>query len=269
MKNKKRKFNQEISTRLGTIIIVFFAVMVGVFVWLAVKNREVVEVPQNIALQPKPVEKNQGQQGQNGQIISEAKDSHGCRNAAGFFWCEKKQSCVNNWNESCGISNLLDTSQWDEFNSKDHDSKFYFSFKYPNSWFNPFDTGGESSWTFPFYLKNDYINICKSSGNGALQCDHAGYIASVTTFAKEFIPRKVTYDNEQQSNIIADKYKGLITGGTVNDSAGGYIAKNGEEEMLAIFSNVKNSNFKFVMKISSNLDKKIFYQIISTLNFSK
>jgi hypothetical protein len=45
MKNKKIKLDQKISTKLGTIVLVIFAITAGVFVWLVEKNQQAAERP--------------------------------------------------------------------------------------------------------------------------------------------------------------------------------------------------------------------------------
>ncbi|HBI34331.1 MAG TPA: hypothetical protein DEA43_01735 [Candidatus Moranbacteria bacterium] len=54
--------NQKVGTSLGTIVLVIIAITVGAFAWMVIKNREVAEGPQSVAVQPKLVEKSQEQQ---------------------------------------------------------------------------------------------------------------------------------------------------------------------------------------------------------------
>jgi len=48
MKNKKKKLNQKISTKLGTIVLIIIALTVGVFVWKIGKDQEGMQQSQNI-----------------------------------------------------------------------------------------------------------------------------------------------------------------------------------------------------------------------------
>jgi hypothetical protein len=61
-KQKEGQDDQKISTGLGTIVLVIIAITVFAFVFKIIQKREVADVPQNVAVQPKPVEKSQGQQ---------------------------------------------------------------------------------------------------------------------------------------------------------------------------------------------------------------
>jgi len=54
MKNKKKKLNQKISTKLGTIVLIIIALTVGVFVWKIGKDQEGMEQSQNIS--PRQIE---------------------------------------------------------------------------------------------------------------------------------------------------------------------------------------------------------------------
>jgi len=61
MQNKKQKLDQQISTKLGTIVLIIIALTVGVFVWKVGKNQEVAEQSQNIVTRPKVVVSQQPQ----------------------------------------------------------------------------------------------------------------------------------------------------------------------------------------------------------------
>lgn len=38
-------------------------------------------------------------------VVGGDKDEHGCIGSAGYTWCEAKQKCLRNWEESCGEEN--------------------------------------------------------------------------------------------------------------------------------------------------------------------
>ena len=258
---KKENKQQQISTLLGTIIIVIFSITAGVFVWKVEEGQGEAEI-KSVDVQQKQISKKQEQ-----GIISEAKDKYGCRNAAGLFWCEEKQSCQQNWSKSCGNVDITDILKWDEFSSKKHDLKSTISFKYPSSWFNPTDIAGESFVTFPFYSKDEYTNICQPVDGGAINCSDSGHVFSINIFSSAFIPKKVSYANEKKSSTVINGHKGIISEGIVSDTGNGLIANNGEKEMKASFLNVAGSNFEIIMKIRDDSDKDIFNKIISTLKF--
>ena len=204
--------NQKVDTLLGAIILIIIAITVGVFVWKINKeqNRDETQAS-SVSLQKEEDVKNEGQ-----EIISEARDKYGCRNAAGFFWCEEKNGCVKNWNESCGAPDIQDVSQWDEYNSKNHEVKFRFQFKYPSQWFNPTDIAGDSTLGLPFYSKNDYTRICQQGNANALYCREAGWIAIVNLVTPPSVLNQVSYIDEKQKIITADGYKGTIIEGVVS-----------------------------------------------------
>jgi hypothetical protein len=256
--------NQKVSTLLGTIILIVIALTVGVFVWKVEKkkNQEMTQAPSM------SIQKDISLQDEGRQIVSEAKDKNGCSNAAGFFWCEKKESCVQNWNESCGAPDIQDVSQWDEYNSKDHGVKFRFQFKYPSQWFNPSDIAGDSTLGLPFYSKNDYTRICQQGNANALHCRETGWIAVVNLVTPPSILNQISYIDEKQKIITVDGYKGTLIEGVVSGNGRGFVAKNGEREIRAVFPTVKGSSLEIIMKISSDSERGVFNKIISTLKLS-
>lgn len=253
--------NQKVGTLLGMIILIIIAITAGVFVWKVEKGQE--EQTQGAGVQQKTISEKQGQ-----EIVSEAKDKYGCRNAAGLFWCEEKQSCVQNWSKSCGNVDIADISKWDEFDSKKHDPRSSISFKYPSAWFNPTDIAGESSVVLPFYSKDEYTRICQLADGGAMHCNDSGHTLSLNIFSSTYIPRKVSYTDEKKSYITINGHKGIISEGIVSDTNNGLIANNGEKEIRALFSNVEGSSFEIIMKITNDSDKDVFNKIISTVEFS-
>ena len=38
---------------------------------------------------------------QNGQIVGNDSDIHGCKASAGYTWCDAKQTCIRPWEEPC------------------------------------------------------------------------------------------------------------------------------------------------------------------------
>lgn len=58
------KFDQHVGTKLGIIVLVIIAITAGAFVWMLIKDGEVGEAPQEVAVQPKVGEKGQKQQNQ-------------------------------------------------------------------------------------------------------------------------------------------------------------------------------------------------------------
>ena len=40
-------------------------------------------------------------QSNNGQMVGNDKDAHGCIPSAGYTWCEAKQKCLRVWEEPC------------------------------------------------------------------------------------------------------------------------------------------------------------------------
>jgi hypothetical protein len=91
--------NQRVSTGLGIIVLVIIAITVGAFAWKIIKGREVAEVPQNVAVQPKLVEKNQ-----------------------------RKQNQSQNNKQQLKIVTPIDISSWKTYTNND----FNFTFKYPD-----------------------------------------------------------------------------------------------------------------------------------------
>jgi len=255
--------NQKVDTLLGAIILIIIAITVGVFVWKVEKGQEQDELQAPVI----NVKKTDGQQSNQQNVASGEKDDRGCLIASGNFWCEEKQTCVQDWSKSCGNADISDVSRWDEFNSKKHNLKFSVNFKYPSVWFNTTGIAGESFVTFPFYSKDEYKNICHPADRGVIHCNSSGYIVSASIFSSAYIPRKVNYVDEKKYYITIGGHKGVISEGIVNDSDDGLIAKNGEKEIRVLFSNVNGSNFEIIMKISDDSDRDIFNKVISTLNF--
>jgi len=257
--------NKKIPTMLGTIVIIIIAVTVGVLVW----KYEEIKYQDEIQSQGTIVIRSQAQR-ETRAITPTYQDKHGCVNPSGYFWCEEKQSCLQNWNESCGVSDILDTSKWDNFTSNDKDSKFSFSFKFPRPWFNPYDSGGESFMVIPFYSKNEYSKKCYEDKEikGKMTCKENGNVALISISTSKLIEREVRYDNKKTSPVIVDNYKGFIADGIVNDSAGGYLVDNGQREIMLSVQNIKGMHFKIIMKINNDSDKDIFYKIVSTIKFS-
>jgi len=75
MKNKKKKLDQQISTKLGTIVLIIIALTVGVFVWKIGKDQDATVQQQNFAIQQKTTERNQEQQNQTTQNNNQTTNS--------------------------------------------------------------------------------------------------------------------------------------------------------------------------------------------------
>jgi hypothetical protein len=257
--------NKKIPTWLGTAIIIIFAITAGMFVRQVVKNQDAVWQSKNIATQSITTEKKQATQNQN--KLSEKKDGNGCLISSGYFWCDKTQSCVQNWDDSCGKMDILDMTKWETLDSKNLGLTFNFSFKYPSSWFNEGSSDGGAGSGIPLYSKKDYSSECNPSNGNLISCSQAGFVALVNILTSNATPKVVHYDNEQKKSITIGNYKGTIISGTVNDVNNGYVANNGQKESVIFFDVQKGMLFRIAMKIVNDSDENIFNQIISTLKF--
>jgi len=127
--------NKNIPTRLGAIVLVIIAITFGIYLyhfekdkWREIDTSSEIQPPRN----EKP--KNGGAActqeaklcpdgssvsrtgtdcefapcpGENGMVGND-KDEHGCIGSAGYSWCEGKQKCLREWEESC---NSVDISK--------------------------------------------------------------------------------------------------------------------------------------------------------------
>jgi len=86
MKNKKQNFNQQISTKLGTIVLIIITLTVGVFVWKIGKDQEAAEQSQSVAIQPKTQQQGQTENTNTGITIAEpVKNWKICHNIKGAY----------------------------------------------------------------------------------------------------------------------------------------------------------------------------------------
>jgi hypothetical protein len=125
--------NQKIPTVAGTIIIIILAITIGVFTyqlgkdnWQALENSPQVQnlidkKPSNIActqeMKQCPDGNYVGRTGPNCEfapcsgkskskdMVGDDRDTHGCIGSAGYTWCEEKQRCLREWEESCKATN--------------------------------------------------------------------------------------------------------------------------------------------------------------------
>lgn len=127
MKKQKGRgcFDQHIETRLGVIVLVIIAITVSVLTWQIVKNREVAEVPQNVAVQSSSVEKNNQNQTQAQQ--------------------QKKLTPEEVGKNSENIS----TSDWKLYTNK----KDGYFIKYPTTWISNSGAGTDEAGDASFYIK--------------------------------------------------------------------------------------------------------------------
>ena len=57
---------------------------------------------------------------QQGQMVGNDRDAHGCIASAGYSWCEVKQACIRPWEENCtAIKFRVLTEEFTPYNYKD------------------------------------------------------------------------------------------------------------------------------------------------------
>jgi len=85
-KEKENKPKNKKKTRL----ILYILILVGLVltIGLAFKKDKIVKLTENIG----KVEE---------QIVGGDIDQHGCIPSTGYMWCEPKQKCLRQWEESC------------------------------------------------------------------------------------------------------------------------------------------------------------------------
>lgn len=283
--------NKKISTIAGSLVIIAIAIALG-FSFLASNKKEEMQNQNNVVsnnselgdkkeVKQESVQKeNEGTQNKKNEIINkqeeklgEEKDDHSCLISEGYFWCEEKQNCVQDWSKICNSIDTLDISKWENFNSQDSELKLKFSFKYPKDWFNQGEISGGFGSDIPFFSKNNYSREChKNIEGGGIGCKQTGHILLVRILLSNTIPREINYENKQQKTIKINNYNGYIFEGIIDDDLGGYVANKGQKEIGVAFSNInfsniKNAKFEIFMKIENDSDKEIFNKIISTLKF--
>jgi len=64
------------------------------------------------------------EQKQEQPLLGGDRDEHGCIGSAGYSWCEKKQKCLRQWEESCDMINdiypLFSDLKWSKASAKDN-----------------------------------------------------------------------------------------------------------------------------------------------------
>ncbi|KKP68419.1 MAG: hypothetical protein UR66_C0003G0017 [Candidatus Moranbacteria bacterium GW2011_GWE1_35_17] len=260
--------NKKISTIAGSLIILAVVIALG-FSFLASNKKEEMQNQNNVVLDnPRLGNKKEVKQGEE-KKLGEERDEHNCLISNGSFWCEEKQNCVQDWSRICSNIDILNISEWENFDSQDSSLKLKFSFKYPKTWFNQGDISGGYGSDIPFFSKDKYSRECNGEFNGnRTTCKQSGKIMLVEILSPDTLPREVKHNNKQQKTIKINNYNGYIFEGIVNDTLGGYVAENGQTEAGIVFSDINKARFEIIMKIENNSDKEIFNKIVSTLKLN-
>lgn len=89
--------NKKIASEIAVGIIVLIAIIIGTMFWQEFKivdDRATNINQQNTENNKQPANSNQ-------QSVGSDRDEHGCIGSAGYLWCEAKQKCLREWEESC------------------------------------------------------------------------------------------------------------------------------------------------------------------------
>jgi len=122
MKKQKTKLDQQVSTKLGTIVLIIIAITVGVFVWKIGKNQEVADQSQGIS--PKQIENN----GYTGELATYTN----CKNGYSFKY-PKESKVIETLNGDNFISDTsVSITAYDDLHSVSDFLNKYPAYKTPD-----------------------------------------------------------------------------------------------------------------------------------------
>jgi len=132
MKNKKKKLNQKISTKLGTIVLIIIALTVGGFVWKIGKDQEGMEQSQNIS--PRQIE--------NSGYAGELATYSNCKNGYSFSYPKESKviETLNGDNFVSGTSISITT--YDDLHSSNDFLTKYSVYRFPDKISNTYQING-------------------------------------------------------------------------------------------------------------------------------
>ena len=175
----------------------------------------------------------------------------------------KNNEKIKETTKTASTTKEIDTSDWALFNSeKDAGLRFYFTVVYPRTWITKGSIDGGNISFIPFYKKNEYNDNCGKSQVDVVVCDKINQVAHIK------ITKTQNNHLKKQDGIIyvIDGYDGYINSGINKSGVKGDIYTSDNKMWVNIL--VGEFEFEFIMAITEENDKNIFYEVMKNIKFN-